>query len=99
MHSTMPTELSPDPTRIRPMRLVGAAFMALGLLLGMALSAFLLLGGAAFGLTWILSVAVAKLAFLAAIGLIGAGAVLRRIDGRRTDRTLTATVETDSHAS
>jgi len=80
------------------MRLFGAVFMALGLLVGMALSAFLLTGGAAFGLTWVLSLVVAKLTFLGAIGLIGAGAVLRRIDRRRESRTLASGAERQSQS-
>jgi hypothetical protein len=81
------------------MRLFGAVFMAVGLLVGMALSAFLWTGGAAFGLTWILSLVVAKLTFLGAIGLIGVGAVLRRIDRRRDGRTLAAGAERQSQST
>ena len=81
------------------MSLFGAVFMALGLLVGMALSAFLLTGRTAFGLTWILSLVVAKLTFLGAIGLIGAGAVLRRIDRRREGRTLASGAERQSQST
>jgi hypothetical protein len=81
------------------MRFFGAVFMALGLLVGIALSAFLLTGGTAFGLTWILSLVVTKLTFLGAMGLIGVGAVLRRIDRRRECRTLASGAERQSQST
>jgi hypothetical protein len=70
------------------MRLLGSILMALGILVGIGLAGFMVLGGGAFGLTWLLSVAIAKLTFLGSIGLLGAGAVLHRIDRRLKDRVL-----------
>ena len=70
------------------MRLFGSILMALGILIGVALGGFVLLGGSALGLTWIVSVAVAKITFLGSIGLLGAGAVLHRLDRRRKDQAL-----------
>lgn len=67
------------------MRFFGSALMALGVLVGIAVGAFILTSGSAFGFTWLVSVAIAKLTFLGAIGLLGAGAVLHRIDRRRQD--------------
>ena len=70
------------------MRLLGSILMALGILVGIGLAGFLVLGGGAFGLTWLLSVAVAKVTLVGSLGLLGAGAVLHRIDHRRKGRVL-----------
>ena len=70
------------------MRFFGSILMALGILAGIAVGAFVLVGGSAFGFTWLVSVAIAKVTFLGAIGLLAAGAVLHRIDRRRHDHAL-----------
>jgi hypothetical protein len=70
------------------MRLFGSILTALGILLGVAVGVFCLVGGGAFGLTWLASVAMAKLGFITALGFLGAGAVVHRIDRRREDREL-----------
>jgi hypothetical protein len=70
------------------MRFFGSVLMALGILVGIAVAGFVLLGGSTFGFTWLMSVAIAKVTFLGAIGLLGAGAVLHRIDRRRQNHAL-----------
>jgi hypothetical protein len=62
--------------------------MAVGLLVGLALTLFLVAGGHALGLTWLASVAVAKLSFVSSIGLMGCGAALHRLDRKRRARTI-----------
>ena len=73
------------------MRLAGWILMALGLLVGLSLTAFLVMGGSALGLTWLASVAVGKLAFVSSLGLMGGGAALHRLEWRRRDRNLLQT--------
>lgn len=65
------------------MRFLGSILMALGILLGIAVAAFVLVGSSALGLSWLVSVAIAKVTFFGAIGLLGTGAVFHRIDRRR----------------
>ena len=72
--------------------------MALGALVGVATGLAVLAGVDVPGVgSWLVGVAVAKLGFITAFGLIGAGAVMHRIGARQprgvdTER-VTATVE------
>jgi hypothetical protein len=72
------------------MRFLGSVLMALGILVGLALGVFILLGGGSFGFTWLVSVAIAKLTFLSSVALLGAGAVFHRIDRRRQNSLMTS---------
>ena len=65
------------------MRRLGTAFMALGAFVGVATGVAVLTGADVPGVgSWLVAVAVAKLGFIAAFGLIGAGAVMHRIGAR-----------------
>jgi hypothetical protein len=70
------------------MRFFGTLLMALGILVGIAAAALTLLGAGGLGVPWLLSVAITKLTFMGALGLLGGGAVLHRIDRRRQERQL-----------
>lgn len=65
--------------------------MTLGLLVGLSLTAFFVVGGSALGFTWLASIAIGKLAFLSSIGLMGSGAALHRLERKRRDRDLLQT--------
>jgi hypothetical protein len=66
------------------MRRLGTAFMALGAFVGVATGLAVLTGVDVPGVgSWLVAVAVAKLGFIAAFGLIGAGAVMHRIGARQ----------------
>jgi hypothetical protein len=69
------------------MRLVGSVLMALGLLVGLSLTGFLVTGGSALGLTWLASLVVGKLAFVSSLALMGTGAAFHRL-ARRRERNL-----------
>ena len=77
------------------MRLAGSILMALGLLIGLSLTAFLAMGAGALGLTWLASIAVGKLAFVSSLGLMGSGATLHRLERKRKDRKLLETSTQD----
>ena len=62
--------------------------MTLGLLVGLADGVLIVTGGGAFGLSWIVSVALAKLIFISSLGLIGAGAVVHRLAKRDALRSI-----------
>ena len=67
------------------MRRVGTALLALGVVVGVGTGIGILYGRPLPGVeSWLANVAVAKLSFIAALGLIGAGAFLRRA-GERAD--------------
>jgi hypothetical protein len=70
------------------MRIVGSTLMILGLLVGLADGFLILTGGAAFGVSWIVSVALAKLIFISSLGLLGAGAVVHRLANRDALRSI-----------
>lgn len=70
------------------MRMLGSILMGLGILVGLLLGAFVFAGSGAFGLSWLAGILVGKLTFLGAIGLLGTGAVLHRLDRRRSAREL-----------
>jgi hypothetical protein len=70
------------------MRFFGSLLMGIGVFIGVAAAAFVFTGGATLGLTWIVSVGLAKMMFLTALGFLGSGAVVQRIDKRRKDNQL-----------
>ncbi len=70
------------------MRIVGSTLMTLGLLVGLADGVLILTGGDVFGVSWIASVALAKLIFVSSLGLLSAGAVVRRLANRDAIRSM-----------
>ena len=70
------------------MRFLASLLMGFGVLVGVAAAALVVVGGATFGLTWIVSVGLAKMMFLTALGFLGSGAVVLRLDKRRTNDQL-----------
>jgi len=68
------------------MRLLGSLLMGLGVAVGIAVAGFVVFGTAGVGVHWLLSVAIAKLAFASSLGLIGAGAVVHRIDKKHREQ-------------
>jgi len=67
-------------------RLVAMLLMGLGLTLGAAVGLGMLLGPAIPGLPWLVAVGLVKLTLAGSLGLIGAGAVLRRLAIRAEQR-------------
>ena len=64
------------------MKRFGQLLLALGLGLGIATGAALLLPWQLTGFAWLLGVGVAKLAFAGAVGLMAGGAVCQRLAAR-----------------
>lgn len=70
------------------MRRLGTVFMALGAFVGVASGLAVLADVDVPGVgSWLVAVAVAKLGFIAAFGLIAAGAVMHRVDKRSSRDT------------
>jgi hypothetical protein len=69
------------------MGILGSILMILGLLVGLADGFFIVTGGNAFGFSWIVSVALAKMIFISSLGLLGVGAVLQRLANREAMRS------------
>jgi hypothetical protein len=66
------------------MRGVGAALMGLGVLIGVAMGVLVALGGPPrWGLDWVIWVGMIKIGLAGAIGLLAAGAILRRVAVRQ----------------
>jgi hypothetical protein len=72
------------------MRFLASLLMGFGVLVGVATAALVVVGGAMFGLTWIVSVGLAKMMFLTSLGFLGSGAVVLRLDRLRRDDQLAA---------
>lgn len=68
------------------MRGLAAVLMGLGVLLGAGVSAAMLLHLGIPGLHWLVLVGLAKLTLVGSLGLIGAGAVVRRLAIRAEQR-------------
>lgn len=66
------------------MRRAGQILALVGLVVGIFTGLSLLLPAGAFGLSWLMGVALVKLTFVASLALIGGGAVMQQI-GRRAD--------------
>ena len=69
------------------MRAIGSTLMTLGLLVGLADGLLIVTGGDVFSVSWIVSVALAKLIFVSSLGLLGAGAVVLRLANRDAIRS------------
>lgn len=82
------------------MRPLSAALMGLGVALGAGLSAAILLHVGIPGLHWLTLVGLAKLTLAASLGLIAAGAFVRRLAIRAEQRQLASvTTEPESGSS
>jgi hypothetical protein len=68
------------------MRRLGSFLMAAGVVIGGAVGLGMLVGLKITALPWLLAVGLGKLVFFSGVGLIGAGATLRRIAKRRDER-------------
>jgi hypothetical protein len=68
------------------MRPLGAVLLALGVLLGSAVGIGMLLGVSIPGVSWLVTVGLAKLTLVASGGLMAAGAMLQRLAKRAEDR-------------
>jgi len=68
------------------MRRLAAILMGLGVVLGAGVSAAMLLHLRIAGLHWLILVGLAKLTLAGSLGLIAAGAVVRRLAVRRDAR-------------
>ena len=64
------------------MKRLGQFFLTLGLVVGIGTAAALWLPWQLSGFAWLLGVGVTKLAFAGSLGLMGAGAVMRRLAAR-----------------
>ena len=71
------------------MRRLGGILMALGLVVGALMAAAVIAGADWFGVHWVIWVGMVKLGVAGALGLIVAGAFLRRAARRREQRALT----------
>jgi hypothetical protein len=69
------------------MRRLGSVLLALGLLIGVAGGAGLMLGLHASGLHWVIAIGLAKLTLLASGGLMAGGALLQRLARREALRS------------
>ena len=67
---------------------LGRVLMWLGVAVGTAVSVLILVGTGVPGMPWLVNVGLAKLALLAAGGLIGGGGVVSRLGQRRDARKL-----------
>jgi hypothetical protein len=68
------------------MRPLGTSLLALGVLLGCVIGAGILFGVEVPGLSWLVTVGLAKLALMASGGLMAGGAVLHRLARRAEER-------------
>jgi hypothetical protein len=67
-------------------RMLGRLLAGLGVIVGLALGLALLVPVKLAGISWLIAVGLAKLTLAASLGLIGAGAVVRRIAARADQR-------------
>jgi hypothetical protein len=73
------------------MRTFGASLMGLGVVVGVGLAVALVAGPSVpwlASLPWLVTVGLAKLTFISALGLIAVGAVMRRVGRRAEERAL-----------
>ena len=75
------------------MRHFGNILLALGVIIGVAGAAGLMMGLHATGMAWIVGIGLAKLTLLASGGLLASGAGVLRLARRAEDRRLLATTE------
>lgn len=69
------------------MRKLGAALMLVGVFVGVLMAYFVYAGGPApWGLEWMIWVGMIKLGLAGSLGMIGAGAFVRRVGIRRRRR-------------
>ena len=79
------------------MRKVAVVLMGLGVAVGGVMALWLLAGGPpAWGLDWVLWVGTVKLGLASALGLIGSGAIVRRLAIRREQRAAAGMERLDS---
>ncbi|MGQ0764726.1 MAG: hypothetical protein ACT4OZ_03565 [Gemmatimonadota bacterium] len=64
------------------MRRFGMLLTAIGLLVGLAVSLALIAGVTMPGVPWLVTVGLVKLSYIASVGLIASGAVLRKLAKR-----------------
>jgi len=72
--------------RLYMMKRLGSLFMGAGLVVGIALGVGVIAGINVGGVPLLVAIGLGKLTFAAALGMMGAGAVLRRLALRRDQR-------------
>lgn len=80
------------------MRAFGAVLIGLGVSVGVALAVALVAGPSVpwvASLPWLVAVGIAKLTFISALGLIAAGAMMRRLARRAEERAFVSKMPAD----